>query len=76
MPRIIADFNTLQVDPERVLLGTVGTPNGDRLCQYHSGEQVLLDGGDLEVVATLEYDATQQAWFALPDWQTRRDLVG
>ena len=75
MPRIIADFNTLQVDPERLLLGTIGTPNGDRLCHFYSGEQVLLDGGDLEVVATLEFDAAQQAWFAVPDWQTRRDLV-
>ncbi len=74
MLRSIADFNTLQVDPEKLLLGTVGTPNGDRLCGLHSGEQVILDGGDLEVIATLQFDEKQQAWFALPDWTTHKEL--
>lgn len=75
MSRIIADFNTLQVDPEKLLLGTIGTPNGDRLCGYHSGDRVLLDGDDLEVEATLFFDEKQEAWFAVPDWKTRRDIV-
>jgi hypothetical protein len=73
MPTIIADFNTLQVDPEKVLLGTIGTPNGDQLCSMHTGDRVLLDGGDLEVEATLYFDAARQAWFAIPDWTTKRD---
>jgi murein endopeptidase len=75
MPRIIADFNTLQVDPEKVLLGTVGTPNGDRLCTFHSGDRVILDGGDLEVEATLLFDDSLQAWFAIPDWKTQREIA-
>lgn len=75
MPHIIADFNTLQVDPEKLLLGTIGTPNGDRLCNYHSGDRVILDGGDLEVEATLLFDEKQQAWFAVPDWETQHEIV-
>ena len=75
MSRMIADFNTLQVDPEKLLLGTIGTPNGDRLCNYQSGDKVILDGGDLQVEATLLFDEIQQAWFAVPDWSTRKDIV-
>ena len=55
MSRIIADFNTLLVDPENLLLGTIGTPNGDRLCSYHQGDKVILDGGDLEVEANATF---------------------
>ncbi len=75
MSRSIADFNTLLVDPEKLLLGTIGTPNGDRLCGYHSGDLVVLDGGDLEVEATLLFDEKQQAWFAVPDWKTQHAVV-
>lgn len=75
MPRIIADFNTLQVDPEKILLGTLGTPNGDQLCGHHTGDLVVLDGGDLEVVATLQFDDARQAWFAIPDWMAQKELA-
>lgn len=75
MPRIIADFNTLQVDPEKVFLGQLGTPNGDRLSGFHAGDRVVLDGGNLEVAATLQFDDQWQAWYAVPDWGTRRDVI-
>ena len=75
LPTIVADFNTLQIDPQRVMLGTVGTPNGDRLAGMRSGDRVLLDGGDLVVEGTLEFDKDQQTWYARPDWSTRHDIA-
>lgn len=39
------------------------------------GERVILDGGDIEVEATLRFDAEHQAWFAIPDWHTQRELA-
>ena len=76
MRTVIADFNTIQIDPrKRVMLGEIGTPNGDRLEGCQPGERVLLDGGDLEVVGVLEYDAKFRVWYAVPDWSTRQDTA-
>ncbi|HEV7128418.1 MAG TPA: hypothetical protein VGN32_13390 [Ktedonobacterales bacterium] len=75
MRSIVVDFNTMQMDPQqRVVLGEVGTPNGDRLTSCQPGESVLLDGGDLRVVGTLEYDTQLAVWYAIPAWSTRRDV--
>ena len=73
MNRIIADFNTLQIDPHRVTLGQVGTPNGDRLNGLESGQRIILDGGDLVVEATLVLEAN--TWYAIPDWGTAYDVA-
>ena len=72
MRTIIADFNTLQIDPERVFLGDRGTPNGDRLKDVKPYERVILDGGDLMVEATLELQG--KSWYAIPDWDTQHDV--
>lgn len=75
MRSIVVDFNTMQTDPrQRVVIGEVGTPNGDRLAGCQSGETILLDGGDLQVIGTLEYDSEQHVWYAVPDWSTSRDI--
>ena len=75
MRRLLVDFNTMQADPqERVILGEVGTPNGDRLVGFQPGERVVLDGGDLQVEGILVYDREHQVWYALPEWTTRQDL--
>ena len=73
MNRIIADFNTLQIDPDRVMLGQIGTPNGDRLNCLQVGQRVILDGGDLIVEATLVLD--DSTWYAIPDWDTAYDVA-
>lgn len=75
MQRLSVDFNTIDSEPvDLVKLGQIGTPNGDQLPPLSEGEHVILYDEEMEVEATIEYDAEQHFWLASPDWTTRNNL--
>ncbi|MBI3979467.1 MAG: hypothetical protein HY331_14895 [Chloroflexi bacterium] len=73
MERVYVDFNTMNQDlwskDRRVLIGRDGARP-----RSHEGVRVLIGDEDLEVKATLEFDSQHDAWWARPDWSTRRDV--
>ncbi len=74
MPQqLFVDFNTMNQDiwspQRRVLIG-----GGEARPRTDEGLRVLLTDDDLEVEATLEFDREHDAWWARPDWATRRYL--
>lgn len=76
MKRISVDFNTIDSEPiDLVKLGQVGTPNGDALPPLEPGERVIVYDEELELEATICYDAEHHFWLAAPDWVTRQDYV-
>ncbi len=77
--RIAVDFNTMMMDPkERVYIAKEGSarPNDHEVLEIlHLGQSaVLLYDGEMEVVATPEFDTDYRVWFGRPDWSTRREL--
>jgi hypothetical protein len=73
LPRIPVDFNSLmRYDNERIELGQEGTWQGDELPALCPGQRIVAYDEEMEVLATVEYDATHRVWLAIPDWSTRR----
>lgn len=71
--RISVDFNSMMRDEqERVQISSYRHQNIENL---KAGMLVLLEDGDMEVVATLEFDEEHKVWFGKPNWLTRRDLI-
>lgn len=71
---IYVDFNTMMSDPEeRVYINTDVQP--DIANHLYPGLLVILYDEDLEVDATVEFDAAHKRWQARPDWSTSRDLL-
>ena len=71
-PRIPVDFNSLmRYDNQRIELGQEGTWQGDELPRLCSGERIVAYDEEMEVTATVEYDADNHVWLAIPDWATR-----
>jgi hypothetical protein len=76
--RLFVDFNSMNADEQgRVYIGKVDSPYDDqeRLRLLSSGSEVLLEDGELEVEATVEFDEKYHIWFGKPDWSTRRELT-
>ena len=71
--RIYVDFNTTTIDAkERVAIPTRMQP---ALAQtLRPGMVVTLYDEEMEVRATVEFDAHDQVWLGQPHWSTRRDL--
>lgn len=71
--RIYVDFNTTTSDAkERVSIPTQMQPT---LVQtLRPGMVVTLFDEEMEVRATVEFDAHDQVWLGQPHWATRRDL--
>lgn len=72
--RIHVDFNTMAMDPEeRIYLNTAAY---DDLPGFlRPGLPVVLYDEDMEVEAKAEFDRADDAWWARPDWSTRRELL-
>lgn len=73
MPRIYVDFNTLNSEP--IDMVKIGQDGIDAMPKLHDGEQVVLYDEEMEVAATVSYDAVHGMWLAVPDWSTRADLA-
>jgi len=72
-PRIPVDFNSLmRYDNQRIELGQEGTWQGDELPPLCPGERIITYDEEMEVTATVEYDADHHVWLAIPDWATRQ----
>ena len=71
--RIYVDFNTTTIDAkERVAIPTQMQPAlAQALCP---GMVVTLYDEEMEVRATVEFEAHDQVWLGQPHWATRRDL--
>ncbi|HEY5867862.1 MAG TPA: hypothetical protein VI542_20275 [Candidatus Tectomicrobia bacterium] len=71
--RIYVDFNTTAIDvKERVAIPTQMQP---ALAQALRPDMVVtLYDEEMEVRATLEFDAHDQVWLGQPHWSTRREL--
>ena len=71
--RLYVDFNTMTTDPrERVYINTQIQPALAK--DLRPGLVVTLYDEEMEVRATVEFDAHEQVWLGQPHWSTRRDL--
>ncbi len=71
MKRIAVDYNTVMQDVEhdnRVILGQVGHPTGDRLPPLTEGEHVVTYDEEMEVEGIVEREG--KFWLAALDWNT------
>ncbi len=72
-PRIPVDFNSLmRYDNHMIELGQEGTWQGDELPPLCPGQRIIAYDEEMEVAATVAYDADNHIWLAIPDWTTRR----
>jgi hypothetical protein len=78
LPRIMADFNSLNSTPlDRLKLGHEGTPNGDALPPLRRGQRVLFYDEEMEIEGTVDYVMLRgrRYWLGIPDWSTQRDIA-
>jgi hypothetical protein len=68
MTRIDADFNMIDEH------GLIWLPDAEK-ANVHRGERVMLSDGDVQVEATLEYDAGRHIWLGAPDRDTIRTVA-
>lgn len=69
--RIGVDFNTLNSEPLDIVKFAADNPD---LPPLREGERVILYDEELEVEATLHYDAASVLWLATPDNTTWREV--
>ena len=75
MQRIYVDFNTLMSEPvDRVKVAPEESADVTTMPWLRDGAKVLLYDEELEVEATLHFDAHYAYWLADPDWSSRRFL--
>lgn len=69
--RLSVDFNTLNSEPLDIVKIAADNPD---LPPLREGERVSLCDEELEVEATLRYDAASDLWLATPDNTTWREI--